>query len=172
MAREGKELSQLRRWHTDAVVFSWLRRQSMHGYGLFQMFQEAGGPEFQVPLVTLYALLRRFERQGWIRGHWEAGVSRGHQLVYSLTEKGQKELTRRTVRWKRFHARVNHLLELSPVCRSSGRMLGKKLLRAGPRKKSARKREVEDLSAAVLKGMVRRHIPLRKIFRAPPSLIP
>ncbi len=105
------EISQWVRGSTDLVILAFLRDQPMHGYQLFVVLREAGHPEFQLQLGTLYPLLRRLERAGWITGHWEEGSQHRRRKIYRLSKPGRDILDIRLSQWQRLTGTVNALLE-------------------------------------------------------------
>jgi PadR family transcriptional regulator PadR len=59
--------------------------QKMYGYGMIRRFEELG---YRVEENTLYPLLRRLEKNGWIRSEWDVSEDRPKKF-YSVTERGK-----------------------------------------------------------------------------------
>jgi DNA-binding PadR family transcriptional regulator len=58
----------------------------MYGYGMIGHLGAAG---YTVEENTLYPLLRRLEKNGWISGEWDVSEGRPKKF-YVITEKGRK----------------------------------------------------------------------------------
>lgn len=91
-------LQELRR---GTVVLACLRLLLTpgYGYGLLQDLENAG---FDTEANTLYPLLRRLEKQGYLTSHWDTAESRPRKF-YQTSQAGRR-LT---------HAMQNHWDELS-----------------------------------------------------------
>jgi len=103
--------SELVRSSTDLVILSLLRDRPMYGYEILVTLADRGNGEFQFKQGTLYPLLYRLEREGWIRAKWETAPKGKKRKVYSLTADGRKVQQARTEEWARFTEAVNSLLE-------------------------------------------------------------
>jgi len=58
----------------------------MYGYAMIRHLEEAG---YRIEENTLYPLLRRLEKNGWIAGEWDVGEGRPKKF-YVITEQGRK----------------------------------------------------------------------------------
>ncbi len=103
--------SELVRSSTDLVILSLLKDRPMYGYEILVTLADRGNGEFQFKQGTLYPLLYRLEREGWIRARWESPPRGKQRKVYSLTADGRKAQRARSVEWVRFTAAVNSLLK-------------------------------------------------------------
>jgi len=57
----------------------------MYGYGMIKHLSELG---YGVEENTLYPLLRRLEKNGWIRGEWDVSEDRPKKF-YVITDQGR-----------------------------------------------------------------------------------
>ncbi len=71
---------------------------------------DRGKGEFQFKQGTLYPLLYRLEREGWIKAKWETPDKGKKRKVYSLTSEGKSVQKSRISEWQRFTAAVNSIL--------------------------------------------------------------
>lgn len=113
MSRMGSSRfsSELVRSSTDLVILSLLWDRPMYGYEILVTLADRGNGEFQFKQGTLYPLLYRLEREGWIRARWETPPTGKKRKVYSLTAAGKKEHRSRTKEWARFTKAVNSILK-------------------------------------------------------------
>ena len=103
--------SELVRSSTDLVILALLRDRPMYGYEILVSLADRGNGEFQFKQGTLYPLLYRLEREGWIGAKWVTPPKGKKRKVYSLTAEGRKVQRARTEEWKRFTEAVNSILK-------------------------------------------------------------
>ena len=60
--------------------------RKMYGYAMIGHLEEAG---YSVEDNTLYPLLRRLEKNGWIAGEWDVSEGRPRKF-YTITGKGKR----------------------------------------------------------------------------------
>lgn len=103
--------SELVRSSTDLVILTLLQDKPMYGYEILVTLSDRGNGEFRFKQGTLYPLLYRLEREGWIRAKWETPPKGKKRKVYSLTTEGKKVQRVRAEEWSRFTKSVNAILE-------------------------------------------------------------
>lgn len=103
--------SELVRSSTDLLILALLRDRPMYGYEILVTLSDRGNGEFQFKQGTLYPLLYRLEREGWIRAKWETPPKGKKRKVYSLTAEGKKVQRARSKEWLRFTKAVNSILK-------------------------------------------------------------
>jgi PadR family transcriptional regulator PadR len=103
--------SDLVRSSADLVILALLRDRPMYGYEILMTLTDRGNGEFQFKQGTLYPLLYRLEREGWIRAKWEEPPKGKKRKVYSLTGSGKRAQVTRTKEWQRFTAAVESILK-------------------------------------------------------------
>ena len=103
--------SELVRSSTDLVILALLRDRPMYGYEILMTLANRGNGEFQFKQGTLYPVLYRLEREGWIRAKWETPPKGKKRKVYSLTADGKQQLQSRSEKWVQFTKAVNSLLK-------------------------------------------------------------
>ncbi|MCP4979056.1 MAG: PadR family transcriptional regulator [Gammaproteobacteria bacterium] len=107
---EQKWLSQLRKGFLEMCVMTILREQeSAYGFSLLQQFQAAG---MEVNEGTLYPLLNRMHKNGWLDSVWETPVDGGHpRRFYSLSKTGTSLLPVMIDIFQQQQDSLNYLLE-------------------------------------------------------------
>lgn len=96
---------------TDLVILALLGQRPMYGYEILVTLTDRGSGEFEFKQGTLYPLLYRLEREGWIEGNWEEPPTGKKRKVYSLTAEGQKVQRARHDEWQRFTRAINSILK-------------------------------------------------------------
>lgn len=106
----SKFSSELIRSSADLVVLTLLRERPMYGYEILVSLSDRGNGEFRFKQGTLYPLLYRLEREGWIKAKWITPKSGKKRKVYSLTADGRTTQKARLSEWHRFTGAVNAIL--------------------------------------------------------------
>jgi len=84
-----------------------------HGYGIARRIEQVSGDAIALNQGTLYPALVRLEQQGWIKGRWGVSENNRKARFYSLTARGEKQLSAETERWSRVAAIVGRFLTSS-----------------------------------------------------------
>ncbi len=75
----------------ELLVLVAVRDGARHGYQIAVDLERRSRGLFSLQHGTLYPILHRLEREGWIRGSWEEGAGRRRKL-YALTDRGRARL--------------------------------------------------------------------------------
>ena len=86
--------SQLLKGIAPVVVLEILSRGPMYGYELSTAVEQRSAEVLALGKGTLYPLLYNLEAKKLIKGKWETTDSGRKRRYYSITDKGQAELTR------------------------------------------------------------------------------
>lgn len=93
----------------ELLVLSLLEDQPRHGYDISKLIEHRSGGALRFHVTSLYPLLHRLERQGWIIGRWVEKADQRRRRYYSLTSEGRAELRAKQQSWKDFVALVNRV---------------------------------------------------------------
>lgn len=106
-----KWTSQLRKGYLELCVMVTLQnRQSSYGFELLQLFQQSG---LDVNEGTLYPMLNRLFKNGWLDSNWETPTKGGHpRRFYQLSKFGQKLLPQMLEMQDSNHQSLKNLKEL------------------------------------------------------------
>src|SRR6185437_16790436 len=90
----------------EVLLLALLEARPRHGYELAKLIEQrsAGALEFHV--ASLYPLLYRVERRGWIEGRWVEKAGERRRRFYKLTAAGRKVLAAQRRSWREFIAAV------------------------------------------------------------------
>ncbi len=86
----------------SVFVLAILAEGGSHGYAVAREIERRSGDRMKIKEGTLYPALRVLEQSGWIEGRWEIQASGPARKVYSLTQSGHVELSRRKSEWKAY----------------------------------------------------------------------
>lgn len=102
------------RGHLDTMVLSVLSSAEAHGFEVMRRLDAAGCGALKLKEGTLYPALYRLEEAGMLKAKWEGARSgrRGpRRRIYSLTEKGKRELAQGRADWKQFVTTIGRIVE-------------------------------------------------------------
>jgi PadR family transcriptional regulator, regulatory protein PadR len=101
---------ELKRGSIELIVLHLLSAGESYGYEIVTKLTDVTAGALEVTDGTLYPVLYRLERAGWVEVRWdtpERGVPRKY---YRLTEAGQAELQQLRREWNAFSDAMAHLL--------------------------------------------------------------
>jgi len=93
----------------ELLVLSLLEDQSRHGYDISKLIQVRSGGALRFHVTSLYPLLHRLEKQGWIEGRWVEKAEQRRRRYYRLTAKGRKALGAKQQSWRDFVAVISRI---------------------------------------------------------------
>jgi PadR family transcriptional regulator PadR len=93
----------------ELLVLSLLEDQSRHGYDISKMIKIRSGGALQFHVTSLYPLLHRLEKQGWIEGLWVEKAEQRRRRYYKLTAQGKRELRSKQKSWRDFVAVISQI---------------------------------------------------------------
>src|SRR5881275_22602 len=93
----------------ELLMLSLLEDQPRHGYDISKLIQIRSGGALQFHVTSLYPLLHRLEKQGWIEGRWVEKAEQRRRRYYSLTHEGRKMLRSKQQDWRDFVAVISRI---------------------------------------------------------------
>jgi len=83
--------AQFRKGYLELCVLLVLRqKQSSYGFEILQLLNKSG---LEINEGTLYPLMNRMFKNGWLDSNWEPPVDSGHpRRFYQLSKEGQEQL--------------------------------------------------------------------------------
>ena len=91
VTEDTADLQALSRTINAILVLGVLKDGEKHGYQIALDVKEASSGLFELRHGTLYPVLHRLEKLGWIQGRWQPTDGR-RKRVYRLTSEGRKHL--------------------------------------------------------------------------------
>ena len=80
----------LKKGSTEFLILSLLRNEARHGYELSKLIEIRSDGVLQFQVSSLYPLLYRMEKRGWIRGRWVEKAGQRRRRYYSITAAGRE----------------------------------------------------------------------------------
>jgi PadR family transcriptional regulator PadR len=105
---------ELKKGNTELLILTLLSEQSFHGYELGKLISQRSQGVLRFHVASLYPLLYKLERRGWVRGEWRPADGR-RRRYYQLTSAGRKVLAEQRRRWREFSGAMNRIVEVRCV---------------------------------------------------------
>ena len=105
-AYKTKMDTQFKKGVLDLCVLSVLEKRDYYGYELVQKISE----EISITEGTLYPILRRLKKEGYLQTYLEESSEGPSRKYYSLTVNGKKRSKELKDEWKKFSKKVDNIL--------------------------------------------------------------
>ena len=102
---------ELKKGSAELVILALLEGRSRHGYEISQVIEQRSGGAVRFKVASLYPLLYRLERRGWIAGQWVEKEGQRRRRYYRLTRDGRRVLAEQRQGWQRFVLAINRITE-------------------------------------------------------------
>lgn len=102
---------ELKKGNAELLILALLEEKARHGYEIGKLIAERSEGVLRFHVASLYPLLYRLERRGWVKGEWEPAGGR-RRRYYRLTAGGRKTLSEQRARWRAFSGAVNRIVEV------------------------------------------------------------
>jgi transcriptional regulator len=93
----------------ELLVLSLLEDQPRHGYEIGKLIEVRSGGTLHFHVASLYPLLYRLEKRGWIEGRWVEKANQRRRRYYRLTAEGQRVLELQRRKWQEFAGAVGRI---------------------------------------------------------------
>ena len=103
----------LKKGSAELLILSLIEFEPRHGYEIGKLIETRSGGRLRFQASSLYPVLFRMERRGWIKGRWVEKEGQRRRKYYRLTRSGQDALRAKQATWLQFAESVNQVLGLS-----------------------------------------------------------
>ncbi|PYK71668.1 MAG: PadR family transcriptional regulator [Verrucomicrobia bacterium] len=93
---------ELKKGSAELLILSLLEDRPRHGYEIGQLIQLRSRGALRFNVASLYPLLYRLEKRGWIRGRWVEKPGQRRRRYYRLTGVGKRTLAAQRHGWRDF----------------------------------------------------------------------
>ena len=93
----------------ELLILSLLETFPRHGYEISKLIERRSQGAVRFHAASLYPLLYRLEKRGWIQGRWIEKSGQRRRRYYRLTPEGRKMLASRRQGWQAFVAAINRI---------------------------------------------------------------
>jgi transcriptional regulator len=92
---------------SEMLLLALLDGPPRHGYELAKLIESRSVNKLQIQAASLYPMLYRLERKGFIEGRWVEKPNERRRRFYKLTAAGRKMLAERRAAWDQFVNTIN-----------------------------------------------------------------
>jgi len=103
----------VKRGSAELAILALLAEEPLHGYEIARRIERQTGGVLRFTLASLYPLLYRMERRGWVRGEWQTLPSGRERRCYTLTPRGRKQMAPMRKEWGLFFSAMQKLAGIS-----------------------------------------------------------
>src|SRR5438309_11199577 len=100
---------ELKKGSAELMILSLLEYRPRHGYEIGQLIELRSRGTIRFNVASLYPLLYRLEKRGWIRGRWVEKSGQRRRRYYRLTAAGRKVLAAQRAGWCDFVTAIGRI---------------------------------------------------------------
>lgn len=100
---------ELRKGSAELLILSLVESRARHGYEIGKLIESRSGGVVRFNVASLYPLLYKLEKRGWLVGKWVEKAGQRRRRYYRITAEGKKVLARQRSSWEAFVAAVNRI---------------------------------------------------------------
>ncbi len=102
MAKKHLAIQNLTRNCNEILILGSLAGGRMHGYEIALSIEEKSKGHFPFNYGTLYPILHKLEKEGYIKGTWKLEGPKRKRKYYSLTARGRRYASATLEAWRDF----------------------------------------------------------------------
>jgi PadR family transcriptional regulator PadR len=92
--------AELKKGTSEVLILSILEDRARHGYEIAKLIEQRSGGLVEFHVASLYPMLYRLEKRGWIEGKWVEKAGQRRRRFYKLTALGKKALPEQRRSWR------------------------------------------------------------------------
>jgi len=100
---------ELKKGSAELLILSVLEVRARHGYEISKLIENESKGVLSFNVGSLYPLLYRLEKRGWIQGRWVDKAGQRRRRYYQLTAQGKQVLRAQRSNWKAFVAAIGRI---------------------------------------------------------------
>ena len=100
---------ELKKGSAEMLILSLVESRRRHGYEIAKLIEAQSNGVISFSVASLYPLLYRLERRGWLEGRWVEKAGQRRRRYYRLTTAGRKVLAEQRSGWQAFVEAINRI---------------------------------------------------------------
>lgn len=97
------------------MILSLLEGRPRHGYEISKLIEQRSEGAVRFRVASLYPLLYRLEKRGWLKGRWVEKAGQRRRRYYRLTAQGRMVLVAQRRGWRTFVEAINRITGIEPA---------------------------------------------------------
>ena len=99
----------MKKGSAELLILSLIEERSRHGYEISKLIEARSDGALRFNVASLYPLLYRLEKRGWIKGRWVEKAGQRRRRYYQLIPEGKKVLAAQRSKWRVFVEAINRI---------------------------------------------------------------
>ncbi len=104
---------ELKKGSAELLILSLVEERARHGYEIAKLISDRSEGALEFHVASLYPMLYRMERRGWLKGEWVEKAGQRRRRYYKMTAEGHRVLAAQRETWREFFAAVNRVARLT-----------------------------------------------------------
>lgn len=100
---------ELKKGSAELMILSLIEARPRHGYEISRLIELRSEGAVSFHVASLYPLLYRLEKRGWVEGRWVEKAGQRRRRYYRLTREGRKVLAAQRSNWESFVAAIRRI---------------------------------------------------------------
>ena len=100
---------ELKKGSAELLILALVETRPRHGYDIGKLIESESQGELRFNVASLYPLLYRLEKRGWLEGRWTEKSGQRRRRLYRLTPDGRKVLAAQRSGWRVFARAVSRI---------------------------------------------------------------
>ena len=100
---------EMKKGSAELLILSLVEARARHGYEICKLIDSRSHGALRFNVASLYPLLYRLEKRGWLKGRWVEKPGERRRRYYQLTKAGKQVLARQRNTWEKFVAAINRI---------------------------------------------------------------
>ena len=99
----------MKKGSAELLILSLVEARPRHGYEISKLIEQRSHGTVRFNVASLYPLLYRLEKRGWIQGRWVERAGQRRRRYYRLTAAGKQVLKAQRETWREFVAAIGRI---------------------------------------------------------------
>ena len=103
---------ELKKGSAELLILTLVETRPRHGYEISKLIEARSRGVLRFNVASLYPLLYRLEKRGWLKGRWVEKTGQRRRRFYSLTTEGKRVLAAQRNTWQEFVEAINRITRI------------------------------------------------------------
>jgi transcriptional regulator len=104
---------EVKKGSAELLVLAMVEERPRHGYEISKLIEARSEGALSFHVASLYPMLYRLERRGWVEGRWVEKAGQRRRRYYKLTAEVRKVLVRQRSVWRQFMVALDRVAGIS-----------------------------------------------------------
>ena len=100
---------ELKRSSAEMLILALVEERARHGYEILKLLEERSGGVLKFHIGSVYPILFRLEKNGWIQGSWAKATGARRKRAYRLTPRGRSVLEKQRITWREMVSAIDRV---------------------------------------------------------------